>query len=152
MPNELYFTGKADPQKAKFIHDDAESIRGWLSLQKPEWVLCGRLWKYVKPRTRGLPGEEGSQLAYFFAVIVETYRKEILHCLKKEEAYYHLLNEFSYEMVASKSGKPMKRLIHVNDSMPVDKMIRLIEDCQMDASINHSVFIPDPDKNWRKRK
>jgi hypothetical protein len=77
---------------------------------------------------------------------------EILFCLKKDEAYYFILNEFSYEFVPAKNGKPIKRLIHVDDQMPMDDMTALIDRCLMFASIEHGVFIPNPDKLWREKQ
>ena len=117
----------------------------------PEKTIHGPLKKLVAARSRGREGEKGNQLGYFFGSIVPVYQRKILCCLKKDEAYYYILNEFSYEMKPSKNGKPIKHLIHVDDEMPMDKMTQLIETCLMDASINHGEFIEDPDPSKSRR-
>lgn len=134
------------------LPDHPDIVGSYIEKHKPGQRFKVTLTKLVKGRNRGREGEDGNQLGYFFGVIVPTYQHEILFCLTKKEAYHHLLSEFSYEMIASKKGAPMKKWIHVDDAMPMDKMNALIGACLMDASINHGVFIHDPDKNLRKQK
>lgn len=143
------------PSGRSVIPEDAQFLGDFIEAHKPETQFRLRLEKYRKPRSRGRHGEDGNQLGYFFGVMVEKVRTEILHCLKKEEAYYFILENCSYVLTQSAKGKPMKKLRHVDDSMPSDEMSRLITTVLMWAAIEHGCFIEDPDprksKRWRAK-
>ena len=138
------------PSGRSVIPDDAEFVGDFIEAFPPDTVFTMSLKKYRKRRSKGAPDEDGNQLGYFFGIVVPKWQNEILHCLKKEEAYYFPLNEYSYELVPSPKGKPIKRHIHANEEMRVDKMTELIDKSIMGAA-EHGVYIPDPDPRKSKR-
>ena len=154
MPS-LKFFGVRHPKGRSVLPDDPDYVGDFIEAFKPDTRFSVTISKYVRSRSRGRNDEEGNQLGFFFGTVVEAYRTKILFCLKKEEAYYHILNTLSYEMKAGPKGKPLKILVHVDDSMTTEQMSELIVKCQMDAAIEHGVFIDDPDprkaKRWRAK-
>ena len=76
------------PSGRSVIPDDAEFVGDFIEAFPPDTVFTMSLKKYRKRRSKGAPDEDGNQLGYFFGIVVPKWQNEILHCLKKEEAYY----------------------------------------------------------------
>lgn len=154
MPS-LEFLGTRHPKGRSVLPDDAEFVGDFIEAFKPETRFKVKVSKYVKSRSRGRNDEDGNQLGFFFGTVVKTWMQKIDFTIDKYESYYNIMNLYSFEMVTKPSGKPGKKLIHVDDSMTTDQMTKLISDCQIGAAMDHGVFIDDPDprksKRWRAR-
>lgn len=150
MATPLVFLGTRHPSGTSVIPDDKDMVRYYIEAfaDGTRFEVSIKPWK--KSRSRGRKGEEGNQLGFFFGTVVKIWMEQIDFTIHKNESYYNIMNLFSYELVTSPKGKPLKKLIHVDDQMTTEQMTKLISDCQIYAA-EQDVFIPDPDPAKSKR-
>lgn len=151
MSTPLVFTATRHPKGRSIIPEDKELVGDYLEAFKPDTEFTVKIQKKTKPRSKGAKDEPGNQLGFFFGTVVKIWMEEIDFTIHKYESYYNILNLFSFRMEPGKFGKPRKVLIHVDDQMTTEQMMKLISDCQMYAAQEHGVFIPDPDPRKSKR-
>ena len=150
MSQALTFLGTRHPSGTSVTPDDRDMVRYYIEAHKDgqRFEVTVKPWK--PSRSRGRKGEQGNQLGFFFGTVVKIWMEEIDFTLHKNESYYNIMNLFSYELVTSPKGRPLKKLIHVDDDMTTEQMSKLIFDCQIHAA-EQGVFIPDPDPSKSKR-
>ncbi len=151
MATPLVFLGTRHPSGTSVTPDDRDMVRYYIEAfaDDTRFEVTVKPWK--KSRSRGRKDEPGNQLGFFFGTVVKIWMAEIDFTLDKYESYHNIMHLFSYEMVTSPKGKPLKKLIHVDDDMTTEQMNKLISDCQIHASVEHNVFIPDADPSKSKR-